>query len=98
MAITTYNQRRAGITLHQITRKTHLEIANQLGLSLSAVAIIREVLAGTSPQALRALKKHNNDHTKAAIWLAEYRRRYQVAKSITVEAVEQIAEIDGRDS
>jgi hypothetical protein len=94
---TTYNRRtETGTLVHQATR-THNEIARQLGLPLTLVAIVREVLRGTSAQSGRALEECDGDSVRAAVWLAEHRQCYRIAGQITPDVVAQIARIDGRE-
>lgn len=75
--------------------RTHLELANWLGLPLAVVAVVREVQAGTSAHAQRALEKCGDEPAEAAVWLAQFRQRYQVAELITPAVVQQITAADG---
>ena len=67
---------------------THREIARRLGVSVTAVAFVREVREGISAHSRRALRETEIDHQVAAsVWLAEFRGCYAVSEEITRELV-----------
>lgn len=73
---------------------THKVLADRLGVSLTTVAIVREVVRATSEAAQQARISCDGDLIEAARWLASLRRCYRVAREITPELIEAIVEAD----
>ena len=77
-------------------RPTHKALAERLGVAISAVAIVREVLAGSSADSRMAVRSTAST-PEAARWLAERRRWGGVVKVITSELVGEIRKADAED-
>lgn len=73
--------------------RSHKELADRLGISITAVAYVREVLCGDSVHSRRALSE-TGSVLGAAQWLARFRGCYQVAEMITPAVVDDIAAVD----
>jgi len=76
-----------------MARPTHKAVADELNVPISSVAIVREVLAGTSADAVRA--RRDRGISDAARWLAERRRCADAAAAICNSVIAAIREIDG---
>ena len=70
--------------------RTHKSLADELGVSISAVAIIREVARNSSDISARVLAESGGDVVAAARRLAALRRCYSVADSITSEIADAV--------
>jgi len=76
-------------------RLTHRQVADKLGVPMAAVAIVREMLRGSSMSGDRALRGACGDVAKAARVLALERRCVRVAEAITADLVAGVCELDG---
>ena len=75
---------------------THKQLADNLGVSIQAVAIIREVLRGSSAHSRRALAETEEEHqVEAARWLARYRGCHGAAGEITKDILKEVKGRDG---
>ena len=73
--------------------RSHKEMADRLGVPITAVAYVREALAGDSEHSQRALSE-TRSILDAARWLARFRGCHRVAEVITSAVVDDIAAVD----
>jgi len=78
-----------------VKHKTHKQLADELGVSISTVAIVREVLAATSADSQQA-RANGSNATEAARWLADHRHRSNVRDEITPEIVAAMSNEGGK--